>query len=64
MKHLVGGSIAAWDCKHFIEVGDEEREDLQCKKGHDVCEGRSCPDFEPKEAQFWWKLKTATMFSA
>ena len=49
-KHLTRGSIAAWDCKHFIEERDGEgREDLQCRKGYDVCEGRCCADFEAKE---------------
>ena len=48
MTHLVRGSISAWDCKHFIEETDEAHEDLQCKKGYDVCEGRNCPDFTEK----------------
>jgi len=42
MKHLTRGSIAAWDCKSFIENG------MNCKKDHDVCEGRECPNFEVK----------------
>lgn len=48
MTHLIRGSIACWDCKHFIEEKDESHEDLQCKKGYDVCEGRNCPDFIEK----------------
>lgn len=46
MKHLIRGSIAAWDCKNFIEETDEPHETLMCKKGHEVCEGRECPDFK------------------
>lgn len=48
MTHLIRGSIAAWDCKHFIEETTERHEDLQCKQGHDVCEGRECSDFKEK----------------
>lgn len=51
MTHLIRGSISAWDCSHFIEEKEEAHEDLQCKKGYDVCEGRSCSDFEERRVK-------------
>lgn len=42
MKHLIRGSIACWDCKHFRVIYNT----TQCQKNYDVGEGRECPDFE------------------
>lgn len=42
MKHLVDANIACDNCRHFVEEG------LLCKKDYEVCEGRECPDFQPK----------------
>lgn len=47
MTHLIRGSIACWDCKHFVE--SEDAEDLQCLKGYEVCEGRECLEFEESQ---------------